>query len=454
MLYASLKFLIRIALRVFFRRVYVRNRSLIPLQGPMIVCANHPATFLDPLVIGASLKPELFFLSKGEVFKGRLAKWLLPRLNMIPVYRQQDNPAEMHKNEDTFNRCFEHLERGGVILIFPEGVSLTERKLRKIKTGTARIALGAEARNGFGLGVKIVNIGLNYTNPHKFNQDLFMNVDTPIEVSTFREVYENDPIKAAALLTEEIRQSLEKHIIAIEDEQTDKLVHRIEIIYKQRLANDMGRDTRLHADDFTLTRGIVDTVEYFKQKDPAKVEALRLKTETYFDDLKRAGLSDRQLNPEGRKARLLYNNMIALLFMLLGFPFYLFGLITNFLAFEIPGWFSKRYAPAPDFVGPFALVSGMLSFIFFYTLQIFLFRHFIHSARFILLFALSMPVSGAFCYFYWYVVKDIRSRWLLMSLFYRKTALVSGLISNRKEITDAFDQARDKYRVETGIIKP
>jgi hypothetical protein len=63
-----------------------------------------------------------------------------------------------------------------------------------------------------------------------------------------------------------------------------------------------------------------------------------------------------------------------------------------------------------------------------------------------LLYALSLPVSGLFAYLYWYVVKDIRSRWLLMSLFFRKKALVSGLIRERMEIIEGFDQAKKDYR--------
>jgi glycerol-3-phosphate O-acyltransferase/dihydroxyacetone phosphate acyltransferase len=437
-----------IALRVFFRKVYIRNRNLIPDRGQLIICANHPATFLDPLVIGASVKPELFFLSKGEVFRSPLAQWILPKMNMIPVYRQQDDPSLMHKNKQTFIRCYEHLEKGGSIMIFPEGISLTERKLRKIKTGTARIALGAEARNDFKLGVQIVNIGINYTNPHKFNQELFLNVDTPIEISAYKEKYARSEQEAANELTECIRQSLEQHIIAIEDEQTDDLVRKIEIIYKQRLANNIGDRLDLNsAGDFQITRNIVETVEHFKITDWNRVEGMRIRIDAYFDSLERANLSDNLLNPERKKGTLVLNNTAAFVFVLAGFPFYLFGLVNNWLPFEIPTYISKRFAPTSDFVGAIAVVSGTFCFILFYLLQILLFQVLFHHPFYTFLYAISMPLCGLFAYLYWYMVKDIRSRWLLMSLFYRKTALVSALIKERMEIIDAFDQARDEFRL-------
>lgn len=161
MLYSLLKVLMRITVRVFFRNVTVRNMELIPKSGPLLVLANHPSTFMDPILIASMLKRKVYFLAKGELFKGSFLTWLFSRLNMIPVYRKQDDPSQMNKNKDTFVKCFEHLEKGGAILMFPEGTSITERKLRPIKTGAARIVLGAEARNDFKLGIQIFNIGLN-----------------------------------------------------------------------------------------------------------------------------------------------------------------------------------------------------------------------------------------------------------------------------------------------------
>jgi len=39
------------------------------------------------------------------------------------------------------------------MLVFPEGTSITEKRLREIKTGVARVALGAESQNEFKLGI-------------------------------------------------------------------------------------------------------------------------------------------------------------------------------------------------------------------------------------------------------------------------------------------------------------
>jgi hypothetical protein len=134
MLYALLKLAVKIALRVFYKKVHIQTRGLIPTSGPLIVVANHPNTFMDPLVIAAMLRQQVYFLTNGSAFKSPLAGWLLKRMNMIPIYRQEDVPGKMPDNRATFAQCFHFLAGKGTLLIFPEGSSVNERRLRKLKT--------------------------------------------------------------------------------------------------------------------------------------------------------------------------------------------------------------------------------------------------------------------------------------------------------------------------------
>ena len=80
MLYFLLKIIFKIALRVFFRRITVRNQHLIPDSGPLLIAANHPNTFMDPIAIAAFVKQEVFFIAKGTVLirlqkNGCCKKW-------------------------------------------------------------------------------------------------------------------------------------------------------------------------------------------------------------------------------------------------------------------------------------------------------------------------------------------------------------------------------------------
>ncbi len=435
----------RMTIRVFFRSITIKNQEAIPKKGPLLVLANHPSTFLDPIVIASLLNRQVYFLAKGELFKSGFAKWFFPKLRMIPVYRKQDDPSQMSKNQDTFKKCFEHLEKGGAILMFPEGISITERKLRPIKTGASRIVLGAEANNDFKLNSSIITIGLNYANPHQFNKDLFINIDNPIHVSDYKKVYESDNFKAAENLTEEIRKRLEMLIIAIEDDKTDELVKNIETLYKYKLTKDNGFSRDDLFADFTLTKNIVESVLYFKQTQPEHVKSLGTRIEEYFTNLSNVGINDIDIARSTKNRNFMTGNLKAVATIILGFPFYVYGLINNILPFEIPSLIAKKASKSIEFRGPIAMISGMFLFIIFYSVQISCFWKFTNSEAYTLLYALSLPLSGIFGYWYYQVVSKIRNKWLLLSKFYNKSVLISKLINEREQLIAEFDKARNEY---------
>lgn len=445
MLYGVLKILMRNTIKVFFRSITVKNNQVIPDSGPVIILANHPSTFMDPIVIASVINRKVFFLGKGELFKGTFAKWLLPKLNIIPVYRKQDDPTQMSKNADTFKKCYEHLENGGAILIFPEGVSITERNLKPVKTGAARIALGAEARNDFNLGVKIINIGLNYADPHKFNRDLFINIKEPIEVRQYASKFIEDEFKAAKDLTEEIRTQLEDLIISIQDNRIDELVKNIETFYKYNLKKARGISGKHTETEFAITRNIVKAVHYYSETDPAFVASMEMRIKNYLENLKDLKLDDQDLCRNKNNKSFFGTNIRALLFLIIGFPFYLYGLINNFLPFEIPGILANKIVRSKDFRGAIGMVLGMFTFLVFDSIQIFLVHHFFHNFLITVLYAISLPLSGFFTYYYWHTFDQFRAKWLLISLFFKRSTAIANLIAERESIISEFDKKRGDF---------
>ncbi len=446
MLYSAIKPLIKITVQVFFRSITYRNQKLIPTKGPLLILANHPSTFMDPIVIAVIVKRPVYFLAKAAIFKTAFAKWILPKFHIIPLYRKVDDPTLMSNNEETFRKCYEHLEKDGVILMFPEGLSITERKLRPIKSGAARIALGAEARNDFKLGVQIVNIGLNYADPHTFNRDLFLNVDQPILVSDYKEQYEKDSFKTAGILTEEIRTRLEKLCIAIEDDNTDKLVENIELLYKHKLAKDSGMKNDKAA-EFIITKNIIETVNYYKTHQPERVESIDTRIKNYLKSISDLGLTDKDIAKNQKTTSFLGENVKAFLKIFLGFPFYLYGLLNNYIAFKLPGWIVRKKEERLENIGGIYMVGGMFSFIIFYTTQIILLWKYTHIQWLVITYAISLPISGMFAFWYALMVKEIRAKWLLTMMFFKKSSLISSLISEREHLIAEFDKAKEEFKV-------
>ncbi|MDQ4141825.1 MAG: 1-acyl-sn-glycerol-3-phosphate acyltransferase, partial [Bacteroidota bacterium] len=223
MVYFILKLIFKIALKVFYRRIEVKQFGHLPEKGPLLLVANHPNTFMDPIVIASLFKQEVYFIAKSTVFSSPFRKWLLQKMNLIPVYRKEDGPVAAGANNSTFEKCYEFLNNQGTLLIFPEGNSFNERRLRPLKTGAARIALGAAARLNFMQEVSIIPFGLNYLEPTRFRSTLLINIAPPIVVNSLADLYRQDAAKAFHFLTDQIRNALEANIIHTQSNTDDEL---------------------------------------------------------------------------------------------------------------------------------------------------------------------------------------------------------------------------------------
>lgn len=444
MLYQLFKILLRITNRFYFKTLQVRGLENIPKSGPVFLVANHPSAFMDPIVIATITNRPLFFLGKGILFDNKILRWLLPKINVIPIYRSHETPDQASKNKDIFIKCYHHFEKGGALLAFPEGISLTERKIKQIKTGTARICLGAEAVNNYNLDIKIIPIGLNFSNPHKFQSDLFINIDKPIHVSDYYELYKQDSFKGAHALTDEIRKRLETQVVAIQDADVDKLVANIELIYKSQILQDLGHSTKEMEHDFNTTKSINESVNYFIERESERVENIKNMIDSYLNDLEHLSLNDKLIKGV-KKTAPLFESIKSMCFLIIGFPLFVFGFINNFLPFKIPGWVAPRISKSREFYGAISFSVGTFTFLFFYVLQIWLLNKYVNDWRIDLAYILLLPISGLFAFYYYNRFMTVRGNWRILSLFYKKTNLITALIIKREQIIEELNKARHEF---------
>ena len=286
MLYRIFKALFYLTTKAYFRSIYVQGKELLPDEKtPVIFVANHPSSFMDPILLAVQINRPIHFLARGDVFKNKFARYIFDALHMIPIYKADLSPGQIHKNEQVFEKCHDHLGKNKTILIFPEGSSKTERRLRPIKTGTARIAFGTEEKHDFNLGLTIVPIGLNYSDPHYFKNDVFVNFGEPIKVSDYKNAFIEDSRAAATQLTERLKTELEKRIVIIEDEQLEKLIEQIELLYRSKL-RDENKPEEKGTQDFYLSQDIVKAVEFYAKNEPRIVTNFEQKITNYFNQLK------------------------------------------------------------------------------------------------------------------------------------------------------------------------
>ncbi|MFH1851867.1 MAG: lysophospholipid acyltransferase family protein [Candidatus Neomarinimicrobiota bacterium] len=444
MLYRFAKLLAVRAVKLFYHQVNLKNIENIPLSGPIIFTANHPNTMMDPLLIGFACSRGLHFLAKSTLFNRPLNKWFLDRLKIIPVYRRQDNPDEMDKNRLTFEHCYRLLEQGKCILIFPEGVSSVERTLNRIKTGAARIGFGAEERNDFQLGVKIIPVGLNYSDLIRFRSDVYIRFGKPIDLAAFRETYQEDQVEAVHLLTRQVETALEKLTTTLRELDLAAIVAGLESIYKRELIVDMGLKIRDKNDDFAVTKGLIKAVEWFYEHQPERVENFKKLLDRYLKNLDRLHLKDEFLAPADRRIGI-WKRIQVFLFLVLGFPVYLLGLINNYLPYQVPRWYTNRFVSNKEWYAPMKLIAGAAVFLLYHGLLITLVALISDSTWITVLYGLTLIPSGNFVLRYVRKAQGYRQHLRFISVFYRKRILIYRIIEQRMQLIHFLNDAKNEY---------
>jgi len=299
---------------VYFRSIDIRHRDRVPRHGPLLVVANHPASFTDVIVLALAVPRRLHFLAMAPIFKPWIRGFALRLCGTLPIYRRSDDPGQMQRNEDTFRACHEFLDRGGAVLIFPEGTSLEDRRIVPIKTGAARIALGQETRPGQEGRLTLQPVGLHFAQRTGFWSDVVVSVGCPIELAPFREQARSDGAGAVRALTEQIQFTLEKLILKLEVDRV-ALVHAIEELYRDEPGESaLGR-----------AQAIAECIEHYARTDPQRVASAFERISRYQARLGELRVRDQtvreMLPPEGRireRTRLVLLGLLGLLPALAG----------------------------------------------------------------------------------------------------------------------------------------
>ena len=219
--YVFVRFWVKLAIKLFYRRIEIHGYEDYPAEGPVLLAPNHQNAFMDALIPAVFAPRPIHFLVRSDVFNTRFTRFLFNSFNMMPVYRQRDGVANLTKNDEVFERCFEILRAGGTLLIFPEAAHLGERRLRSLSKGFTRIVFGALEENE-DLNIQIVPLGLNYSNYSDSQSRLLINFGKPLAVQNYLPLHAENPAKAMAELRADVQERLENEIVHIEREDAGR----------------------------------------------------------------------------------------------------------------------------------------------------------------------------------------------------------------------------------------
>lgn len=429
----------RLALKVYFRKQYIKGIENIPKEGPFLIVANHPSSFLDPISIAVLINKKISFLAKATMFNNKIAAKVLAQLNLVPIYRAQDNPKKLKENQTVFKACYKKLKNKGAIMIFPEGTSENERRLRKIKTGAARIALGTVKENNYDLNVKILPVGLNYTKSSTFRSELSIHFGEALETKDYIDVHKENETLTAKNLTDNIEKAIKDLIIDIEKQEYDELIEQLEIIYK----TELSPNTNLPVE---FSQEIVEGVKHFQQYDPPLFNDTKYKIENYFEKLKQSNISDRNIGGNQEKSNLFLSSLKSILKLIVGFPIWLIGMIHSFIPYNLTRVIALAITKEQAFYGALLMSLGTLLFILSYGLAILLSWLIFNNVVLTLIYAISLPFIGFFTIYYVRFARKFYYNLKFISSFYSKNKLITELIIERKNIIMKLDQIKESLK--------
>ncbi|MFM8972248.1 MAG: 1-acyl-sn-glycerol-3-phosphate acyltransferase [Actinomycetota bacterium] len=233
----------RTALRVLLRRVDVTGLERIPVERPVILAANHTNAMADVAVIVAFAPRFPRFLATATWLRYAPVRALFRFASVLPVHRRRDgDPA---RNEQMFAECSTALAAGDHLAVFPEGEMHDGPALLPLRTGVARIALGAAVHAGV-RGTVVVPVGLVYDSDGLFANVAELHVGEPIEVDDWVERARVDEATAVRGLTAELGERLATVTVNDPSERIAALIDRAAGL---ALADDAD-----HPDDVALAR--------------------------------------------------------------------------------------------------------------------------------------------------------------------------------------------------------
>ena len=257
-----------LGLRLFYRRLDAIEPRNFPADGPVVLAANHPNYIIDALAIATRTGRQIHFVAKGPLLdRYPVLSPFLRRLGVIPIYRAEDDPAGRHDNRSSYEHCAALLQRGGVICMFAEGRSHPEPRLRDLRTGTARIVLESEARDGYRLGVQLIPVGLYFPQEDRYFTDGVVVFGEPIPLDPFLAQHRQHAGKAVRALTGEIQERLRALTLHVPDPGWFEFVEQMHDL--QYPANGSALD------QLQRSQRVSAAVERFRADRPVQAEQFR-----------------------------------------------------------------------------------------------------------------------------------------------------------------------------------
>ena len=331
-----LKNIANLVVRLVYRSIEVRQQPGETSVGPQLTVSNHFGGFADALIQAYALDRVPRFIARDVIWRFPIAKQVMEFARAIPTHKPEDKgPAG---NDQMFGSTYKALEEGDLIMIFPEGVTVDDPSMARIKTGAARIALGARASGV--KGIQIIPSGIHYDDKSALRSKVWVNVGLPLDLDaeigryappgTAQDASNHEAVRA---LTADIEERLRRSAPNYADWQEERTLSDAASI---ALRTVPGATPEVDYGDES------DLANLLSGRSPEAKAAITAAVDQYTADLDAAGVDDSQMvtSFDSRSSflgRIIWNLIVGLVLL----PFALAGLVINIIPFVLL-WFLGR----------------------------------------------------------------------------------------------------------------
>jgi 1-acyl-sn-glycerol-3-phosphate acyltransferase len=411
---------------VFYRKVIVLGRENIKHNDHVIFAPNHQNALMDALAVLFTHKGQPIFLARADIFKKKTIASILYFLKILPVYRIRDGFSSVKGNDEIFVKTIDVLKNKNGLVILPEGDHAGFRRLRQLKKGICRVAFQSDEATGFNLKIKIIPVGLEFSNYSRFRQVLTVAYGKPIEVSEFFDLYKISPERALNELRSRLSDEMKGIMVHIESEEDYEAIDELRSMINGRFSDDI-RFPKLLRD-----RILIKKVNLLKSSDPSLYKRICSLSMMVKEKAKELNTDYRLLEKKKHPIGWLIAGMVGII---LTFPLFIYGNIFNLTFLEIPN-LQIRKIKDPQFHSSIRYgISLALAFVFlpaYLILSLFIFS----SWWLGLLIFLTLPLSGLFAWNYYLQFRRISGGFRIRSLIKQKNEEFNILRKNHTELVN------------------
>jgi 1-acyl-sn-glycerol-3-phosphate acyltransferase len=419
---------------VFYRRVIVSGRENINPEHHLIFAPNHQNALMDALAVLFTNSGYNVFLARADIFRKKPIAAFLYFLKILPVYRIRDGFSSLKGNDEIFLKTIDVLKNKNGLVILPEGDHAGFRRLRQLKKGICRVAFQSDEATGFNLKIKIIPVGLEYSNYTRYRQVLTVVYGKPIEVSEYYELYKVSPERALNELRSRLSNEMKNNMVHIESEDDYEAIDELRSMINDRYSDDI-KNPKIFRD-----RLLISKLNNLKTSEPSVYKRIcelslevKQKTKAFKTDYM---LLAKKKHPLGWL-------IAGLIGLLITFPVFIYGNIFNLTFLEIPN-LQIRKIKDPQFHSSvrYAL-SLILSFVFlpaYLILSLFIFS----SWWLGLLIFLTLPLSGLFAWNYYLQFVRITGGFRIRNLIKKNDKEFELLRGNYNELVKLVAELQDE----------